>query len=59
MCEILKNFMKNACKHVKWWKMKGKKVLPIIDEEKLWSADHENDKKKIKNDEGLREELKW
>ena len=40
--------LENACKHVKRWKMKVKMVLPSIDEENLWSFDHENDKKKKK-----------
>ena len=43
--------------------MKVKMVLPSIDEENLWSFDHENDKKKKKEeeekDEGSREESKW
>ena len=56
--------LENACKHVKRWKMKVKMVLPSIDEENLWSFDHENDKKKKKKeeeekDEGSREESKW
>ena len=55
--------LENACKHVKRWKMKVKMVLPSIDEENLWSFDHENDKKKKKEeeekDEGSREESKW
>ena len=55
--------LENACKHVKRWKMKVKMVLPSIDEENLWSFDHENDQKKKKKeeekDEGSREESKW
>ena len=40
--------MKNAWKHVIWWKRKCIKVLPNIDEENLGSFDHEKDQKRKK-----------
>ena len=46
--KIPKNSMKNAWKHVIWWKIKGIKVLPNIDEENLGSFDHKKDGKKKK-----------
>ena len=47
--------MKNACKYVIWWKRKGIKVLPNIDEENLGCFDHEKEQKKNKNEWGIEE----